>query len=268
MENLASLRGIVTKLQRERPDYKPMRGKETDQFQTNLSDPEANRRNLATLMERYPTVFGEWFVRTFPDPQTWLMSRLGYARTTAVMSMVGYVIGLGDRHAENIMYDSTNGDTVHVDLNCMFNRGDELKIPEVVPFRLTQNLVHALGPTGVEGPFRIACEASLDLMRRQKDVLMCALRPFYFDPLVDWVKGAGRGRGGGGDADSLNLDENATAVEKLGDIERRLEGFVGKAKLTTKVLPLSVVGQVNVLINEATNLNNLANMYLGWAPYM
>ena len=36
-------------------------------------------------------------------------------------------------------------------------------------------------------PSRIGCEVSLGLMRRQKEVLMCALRPFYFDPLVDWV---------------------------------------------------------------------------------
>ena len=33
-------------------------------------------------------MFGDWFVRTFPDPQTWFMARLNYARTTAVMSMV------------------------------------------------------------------------------------------------------------------------------------------------------------------------------------
>ena len=34
------------------------------------------------------------------------------------------------------------------------------------------------------------------------------------------------------------------------------------------MLPLSVEGQVNVLINEATSFENLANMYMGWAPYM
>ena len=103
-------------------------------------------------------MFAEWFTRSFPDPQTWHLARLGYTRTTAVMSMVGYLLGLGDRHAENIMFDASNGDTVHVDLNCLFNKGDELKIPEVVPFRLTHNMVEAMGPTGVEGPFRIACE--------------------------------------------------------------------------------------------------------------
>ena len=48
-------------------------------------------------------------------------------------------------------------------------------------------MVHAMGPTGTEGPFKIACEVALGLMRNQKDVLMSALRPFYFDPLLDWV---------------------------------------------------------------------------------
>jgi serine/threonine-protein kinase ATR len=59
------------------------------------------------------------------------MARLAYTRTTAVMSMVGYLLGLGDRHGENILFDASNGDTVHVDLNCLFNKGRELKIPEV-----------------------------------------------------------------------------------------------------------------------------------------
>ena len=49
-------------------------------------------------------------------------ARVAYARTTAVISMIGYVLGLGDRHGENILFDSTNGDTVHVDFNCLFNR--------------------------------------------------------------------------------------------------------------------------------------------------
>ena len=36
--------------------------------------------------------------------------------------MVGYILGLGDRHGENILIDSKCGDSVHVDFNCLFNR--------------------------------------------------------------------------------------------------------------------------------------------------
>lgn len=62
---------------------------------------------------------------TLSIPRNWLCrysSRLSYAHTAAVMSMVGYVLGLGDRHGENILFDSTSGDCIHVDFNCLFNR--------------------------------------------------------------------------------------------------------------------------------------------------
>ena len=49
-------------------------------------------------------------------------SRSAYCRSTAVMSMVGYILGLGDRHGENILFDSLTGECVHVDFNCLFNK--------------------------------------------------------------------------------------------------------------------------------------------------
>lgn len=61
-------------------------------------------------------------MRTFPDPTSWFSARLAYCRTTAVMSVVGYILGLGDRHGENILLDCTSGDVVHVDFNCLFNK--------------------------------------------------------------------------------------------------------------------------------------------------
>lgn len=70
------------------------------------------------------------------------------------MSMVGYILGLGDRHGENILFDSTNGDSVHVDFNCLFNKGEDLMYPEKVPFRLTHNMQAAMGPLGYEGMYR------------------------------------------------------------------------------------------------------------------
>lgn len=86
------------------------------------------------------------------------------------MSMVGFILGLGDRHCENILLDTNSGDVVHVDFSCLFEKvasfcrfsllsisidsgykGKTLETPERVPFRLTQNLVDGLGVTGVEG---------------------------------------------------------------------------------------------------------------------
>ena len=39
---------------------------------------------------------------------------------------------------------------VHIDYNVCFEKGKSLRVPERVPFRLTQNIEAALGITGVE----------------------------------------------------------------------------------------------------------------------
>jgi len=209
------------------------------------------------------SVFAEWFVRTFPDPQAWMMARLAFTRTTAVMSMVGYIIGLGDRHLENINVDETNGDTFHVDMNCLFNRGETMEVPEKVPFRLTHNMVDAFGPLGIEGPFRISCEVALSVMRRQKDVLLSVLRPFVFDPLVEWVNKDRH--------NNKSEEQSKPGLEAIKNIEDRLTGNVASGKKKSKTMvqhPLSVAGQVSHVIEEAMSEDNLCEMYWGWAPYL
>ncbi len=207
-------------------------------------------------MPRFPPVFGEWFVEKFPEPSAWYASRLAYARTTAVMSMVGYTVGLGDRHGENILFDSSTGEAVHVDLNCLFNRGELFETPERVPFRLTHNMVDAFGVTGYEGVFRRTCEVTMTILRRERDSLVTVLRTFMYDPLVEFLPRGPR----------MTEPKNELAASdfsKLHDIENRLKGIVRKAEL-----PLSIEGQVHHLIMEATSIDNLSVMYIGWAPYL
>ena len=53
---------------------------------------------------------------------------------------------------------------MHVDYDVIFDEGQKLAVPEVVPFRLTQSIVNALGVTGVEGVFRCGMESSLQII--------------------------------------------------------------------------------------------------------
>lgn len=46
-------------------------------------------------------------------------------------------------------------------------------------------MVSAMGPTGIEGPFRIACEITLQMMRELRETLLSVLQPFVYDPKVD-----------------------------------------------------------------------------------
>lgn len=66
------------------------------------------------------------------------------------MSIIGYIIGLGDRHLDNVLVDLNTGQVVHIDYNVCFEKGKTLRVPEKVPFRMTPNIKTALGVTGVE----------------------------------------------------------------------------------------------------------------------
>ncbi|KAK3021766.1 hypothetical protein RJ639_045088, partial [Escallonia herrerae] len=109
--------------------------------------------------------------------------------SVAAMSMVGHILGLGDRHLDNILLDFCTGDIVHIDYNVCFDKGQRLKIPEIVPFRLTQTIEAALGLTGVEGTFRTNCEAVLGVLKKNKDIILMLLEVFVWDPLVEWTRG-------------------------------------------------------------------------------
>ncbi|CAE7839510.1 Atr, partial [Symbiodinium microadriaticum] len=105
-----------------------------------------------------------WFLNAYTDPTEWLDARTTFTRSCAVWSAVGHVMGLGDRHGENILLDTENAECMHVDFDCLFDKGLSLARPEIVPFRLTPNMVDAMGPTGVEGCFRRSMEVCLGLL--------------------------------------------------------------------------------------------------------
>ncbi|RHY96067.1 hypothetical protein DYB35_005229 [Aphanomyces astaci] len=113
-----------------------------------------------------------------------------FCRSVAVMSVVGYVIGLGDRHLDNMLL-CHSGDLVHIDYNVCFDKGKKLKVPEVVPFRLTSIVLGALGLTGTDGRFRHSMETTLRVIRtsKAKETILALLEAFVYDPLVDWKEG-------------------------------------------------------------------------------
>ena len=58
------------------------------------------------------------------------------------MSMVGYLLGLGDRHPSNLMLDRYSGKLLHIDFGDCFEASmNREKFPEKVPFRLTRMMV-------------------------------------------------------------------------------------------------------------------------------
>eukprot|EP01063_Lacrimia_lanifica_P028799 TRINITY_DN4273_c3_g1_i1.p1 TRINITY_DN4273_c3_g1~~TRINITY_DN4273_c3_g1_i1.p1 ORF type:complete len:2599 (+),score=909.51 TRINITY_DN4273_c3_g1_i1:104-7900(+) len=118
------------------------------------------------------------------DASEWIERRSIFAHSAALMSMVGYILGLGDRHPGNMMIGHT-GKIVHIDFADCFETAMHRKMfPERVPFRLTAMMARAMGVGGVAGTFRGACAKGMTILRKAKQPLMAMLEAFVHDPVV------------------------------------------------------------------------------------
>lgn len=209
-----------------------------------------------TLMDELPPMLHHWLLDCFQDPSMWFEARLAFSRSCAVMSMIGFTLGLGDRHLENILINNESGSLMHVDFACLFDHGKNLMTPEQVPFRLTQNLLHSMGVCAADGFFRRVSELSLEQVRNHKHTLLNVLSTMRHDPLVDWIKRNDR-------EDASGMRDSEEAEKELNKIDLKLRGILQEHGPNV----LSVQGQVQQLISDATNINNLARMYIWWMPW-
>ncbi|POS87789.1 hypothetical protein EPUL_001654, partial [Erysiphe pulchra] len=246
---------------------------------------ELRIKTFRAVTERFHPVMRYFFTENFLDPDEWFFKRLAYVRSTAAISILGYVLGLGDRHAHNLLLDQKSGEIVHIDLGIAFEMGRILPIPETVPFRLTRDIVDGMGITKTEGVFRRCCEATLETLQAESLTIMSTLDVLRYDPLHSWsvspvrlaklreeqqLQQLQQQQEQQQRPDSLGLTTIALGVTATGDHksnEKKLTNEPGEAaralssvnkKLTKS---LSVYATVNDLINQASDEKNLALLF-------
>lgn len=96
-------------------------------------------------------------------------------------------MGIGDRHVNNILIDKSTAEVIHIDFGIALERGKLLPTPEKVPFRLTRDLVAAMGCFGVDGLFRTSCEITMQVLRENKALINTIVEVFLYDPLYTWM---------------------------------------------------------------------------------
>ncbi|KAJ3067743.1 phosphatidylinositol kinase- protein kinase tor1 [Podochytrium sp. JEL0797] len=237
------------------------------------------------------------------NSEVWLDRRTNYTRSLAVMSMVGYILGLGDRHPSNLMLERFTGKVVHIDFgDCFEVAMHREKFPEKIPFRLTRMLVNAMEVSGIEGNFRITCEHVMRVLRENKDSVMAVLEAFVYDPLINWrlltnpsptkdSKSPAIKQLNFADVtpeDDLKKYAKSLKHNRISDVDipdeeegvNRPEVLNARAltvitrvsnKLTGKDFktqsPLDVPSQVDRLILQATSMENLCQCYIGWCAF-
>ena len=221
-------------------------------------------------------VLHHFFLERWHAPAAWFARRLAYTASVAAGSMIGYVLGLGDRHSSNILIDTRSAELVHIDLGIAFDQGRLLKTPECVPFRLTRDIEDGLGVSGVDGVLTGSAEQTMRVLRANSDALITILEVMLRNPLYKWsldpirsaaAGGPGGGKGGDGDGGggrgSGVAGTNREAERSLVRIKEKLAGRVADTSEA-----LAVEGQVRALLDEARDPENLCRMFDGWAAWL
>ncbi|EAX90926.1 PIKK family atypical protein kinase [Trichomonas vaginalis G3] len=206
----------------------------------------------------------------------WVTRILNFSQSSALMSVIGYIIGLGDRHPSNLMLHNASGALIHVDFGDCFEVSKiRIRFPETIPFRLTRMMISALGPSGIEGDFRITAEDTLVLVQNHCDSIMAVLDIFLQEPLesdeiLDRMN----------DKLVKNMDTVFSSIEETWDIEGASDVAYLEIKDATEKIQTKIVGEsdqqttsneavtkyIDDLINQATDMYNLSYLYHGWTP--
>jgi hypothetical protein len=67
--------------------------------------------------------------------EAWHTARTRYTRSCAVNSIVGHILGIGDRHTSNILVHTKTGEVVHIDFGIVFEQG---KVDRILSFLTSQ----------------------------------------------------------------------------------------------------------------------------------
>lgn len=161
-------------------------------YSSSLTREKRIERFLTSYPSFQPSVFQNWFYEYYADSFSWYLARSNFTKSSAIYSILGYALGLGDRHAENILLEPSTGQVVQVDFNCLFNRGEEFQVPECVPFRLTHNMISAMGTLGFEGTFRHTAEDVLLILRQYRELFSSNVTIFQYDMLTEWLESSNR----------------------------------------------------------------------------
>jgi phosphatidylinositol kinase/protein kinase (PI-3 family) len=184
---------------------------------------------------------------TSPNSSVWYQRTERFTVSSGLMSVVGYVIGLGDRHPGNIMVQRDTGLIIHIDFRDSFDAArSRIVNRERVPFRLSRMMVNACAGSTVDGLYGTTCVRVVRFMRKHEVPLGAQLATFLNEPL-----------------DLAALKLGASRKQLLDNVMMKLGGtdVADDAKESTPE------EQATELIRIASDPRNYVRHFPGWCPF-
>ncbi|XP_031163630.2 DNA-dependent protein kinase catalytic subunit [Sander lucioperca] len=259
--------------------------------------------NFSKVLQHVPAdLLKRAFLKMCNSPEAFLSLRSHFISSHALLCVSHWVLGIGDRHLSNFMINMETGGMVGIDFGHAFGSATQfLPVPELMPFRLTQQFVNLMQPLKESGLIQSIMVHSLRAYRAEPDLLLNTMDVFVKEPSLDWKNFELKQlKKGGTWTDNVNTKEiNWYPLQKVNFARRKLEGanpaaitseelalgfekdaaFPGmqsvalgseehniRARLPAAGLP--VEKQVDCLLDQAMDPNVLGRVWVGWEPWM
>lgn len=122
--------------------------------------------------------------------QAFITIKNQFVKSIAVFSITSYLLGIGDRHLENFLVNTNDGEVLGIDYGCAFGSGVQLAVPELIPFRLTQQIEGVIAPHSMEGVYKQTMVHALTAIKKRKSIILDTCDIFVQEPLLDWISQA------------------------------------------------------------------------------
>ncbi|XP_065679642.1 DNA-dependent protein kinase catalytic subunit isoform X1 [Hydra vulgaris] len=239
--------------------------------------------------------------------EAYFVLRKNFIQSHSCLCIAHYILGIGDRHLNNMLIDNKTGGVVGIDFGYAFGIATQLlKYPELVPFRLTQQMLNLLLPLKDVSPYKQSMIVVLQALQQHSKMLISTMDIFINEPLIDWQNNAKK-------YESLALLKESSPdwypKQKINICKQKLNGvnpaFITSEELRNSFLHtrdqlllesyisivegssqhnirkklldrtnnpekefLTVEEQIDCLVDQATDPNLLGRAWIGWFPWI
>jgi transformation/transcription domain-associated protein len=171
------------------------------------------------------TCLSSWITASASSPNVLFSFRKNFAQTLGTASLVSYALAVGARRPQNILFSWSTGAVSNLHMRPLLSQRGLLECDEAVPFRLTRNIQHFLGPSGVHGPLFGSMAVTMRALRTNDELLNIYLNCIIRDELSSWAGSRGDGLSSSGGSVSVGSAIGVGAgspTEEFEHLESRL----------------------------------------------
>ncbi|KYN03164.1 DNA-dependent protein kinase catalytic subunit [Cyphomyrmex costatus] len=263
---------------------------------------QAVTENMNRLIrETKQTALRDAFVSISPSPECFVMLRRNFVTSYATMCVAHWLAGIGDRHLQNTLVHVTTGRCLGIDFGHAFGSSIQIPIPELVPFRLTPQILELLRPFTERNLLATIMTYTMQALRDDQGPILACMDIFVHKPIQRSNKNY-----------EINDEDIDTDLEwskkNIEIVAKKLNGIhpsiitleqlkspynknvtngyfdnkylkkcsaivsgndeIKQARADIKRDHLTAVEQVNCLLDQAKDLNILGRMYQNWQPWL